>query len=176
MPGRFNIENALAAIVIAKLNNIDDKSIEIALEETKVEGRMNIYKEKGITVIVDYAHNGYSFSKLFESIKMDYPNRKIISVGGIVGGKAFNRRREFVTAVRLFETLSAISSCLRENSSRSLLYACASSIGFKSSLWMFSIREISTTSSSENSLTITGISFNPAIFAARHLRSPAMIS
>ena len=85
MPGRFNVENSLAAIVLAKLNNIDDKSIEEALETTKIEGRMNIYEEKGITVIVDYAHNGYSFSKLFESIKMDYPNRKIISVGGMVG-------------------------------------------------------------------------------------------
>ena len=95
MPGRFNIENALSAIVVAKLNNIDDKSIEKALISTKVEGRMNIYEKKGVTVIVDYAHNGYSFSKLFESIKMDYPNRKIISVGGIVGGKAYNRRKEF---------------------------------------------------------------------------------
>ena len=95
MPGRFNVENSLAAIVLAKLNNIDDKSIEEALETTKIEGRMNIYEEKGITVIVDYAHNGYSFLKLFESLKMDYPGRKIISVGGIVGGKAFNRRKEF---------------------------------------------------------------------------------
>ena len=95
MPGRFNVENALAAIVIAKLNNIDDKSIEKALETTRIEGRMNIIEEKGITVIVDYAHNGYSFDKLFKSIKIDYPNRKIISVGGIVGGKAFNRRKEF---------------------------------------------------------------------------------
>ena len=95
MAGRFNIENATAAIVIAKLNNIDDKIIEKALEETSVEGRMNIYEKKGITVIVDYAHNGYSFSKLFESIKVDYPDRKIISVGGIVGGKAYNRRKEF---------------------------------------------------------------------------------
>ena len=95
MPGRFNVENALAAIVIAKLNNVDEKSIEKALETTKIEGRMNIIEEKGITVIVDYAHNGYSFSKLFESLKLDYPGRKIISVGGIVGGKAFNRRKEF---------------------------------------------------------------------------------
>lgn len=95
MAGRFNIENATAAIVIAKLNDINDEVIEKALEETRVEGRMNIYEKKGITVIVDYAHNGYSFSKLFESIKVDYPNRKIISVGGIVGGKAYNRRKEF---------------------------------------------------------------------------------
>ena len=95
MEGRFNIENALAAIVVSKLNKIDDETIKIALSATEVRGRMNIYKKKGITVIVDYAHNGYSFDKLFKSIKMDYPNRKIISVGGMVGGKAFNRRQEF---------------------------------------------------------------------------------
>ena len=39
-----------------------------------------------------------------------------------------------VTAVLLFETLSATSSCLRLNSVRSLLYAMASSIGLRSSL------------------------------------------
>ena len=95
MAGRFNIENALSAIVVSKLNNIDDETINKALSKTEIIGRMNIYEKNGITVIVDYAHNGYSFSKLFESIKMDYPNRKIISVGGMVGGKAFNRRKEF---------------------------------------------------------------------------------
>ena len=95
MEGRFNIENSLAAIVIAKLNNIDDEIIKIALNNTEVNGRMNIYEKNGITVIVDYAHNGYSFNKLFESIKVDYPGRRIISVGGMVGGKSFNRRKEF---------------------------------------------------------------------------------
>lgn len=95
MAGRFNIENALAAIVVSKLNNIDDETINKALSRTEIAGRMNIYEQKGITVIVDYAHNGYSFEKLYESIKIDYPNRKIISVGGMVGGKAFNRRKEF---------------------------------------------------------------------------------
>ena len=85
MAGRFNIENALASIVIAKLKNIDDESINNALENTTIAGRMNIYQKEGVTVIVDYAHNGYSFTKLFESIKTDYPNRRIISVGGIVG-------------------------------------------------------------------------------------------
>ena len=95
MAGRFNIENATAAIVVSKLNGIDDETIYKSLAKTKILGRMNIYEKNGITVIVDYAHNGYSFSKLFESIKMDYPNRKIISVGGMVGGKAYNRRKEF---------------------------------------------------------------------------------
>ena len=47
---------------------------------------------------------------------------------------SFKRRREFVTAVLLLDTLSAISSCFSLNSSSRRLYAKASSIGFKSSL------------------------------------------
>ena len=89
---------------------------------------------------------------------------------------SFRRRIEFVTAVLLFETRSATSSCFRRNSFSKRLYACASSIGFRFSRWIFSIREISTISWSVYSLMITGISLIPACFAARQRRSPAMIS
>lgn len=42
--------------------------------------------------IVDYAHNELSFKTLFESVKNDYPGRKIIAVFGAPGGKAEERR------------------------------------------------------------------------------------
>ena len=95
MQGRFNLENALAAIAVSKMLNIDDESIQKGLLKIKVPGRMMVYEKNGRTVIIDYAHNALSFKKLYESIKLDYPNRKIISVGGAVGGKAFNRREDF---------------------------------------------------------------------------------
>ncbi len=97
--GRFNIENAVAAITIAKTMGVDDDSIQRGLIETKVEGRMNVFNKNGITVIVDYAHNKLSFTKLYESIKLDYPGRKVISVGGGPGGKAYARRKDFGTIV-----------------------------------------------------------------------------
>ncbi|MCI8486326.1 MAG: UDP-N-acetylmuramyl-tripeptide synthetase [Clostridia bacterium] len=93
--GRFNVENALAAITMSKMLNIDDKTIQKGLSKTKVPGRMKVYEKSGITVVIDYAHNRLSFEKLFESLKTDYPNRRIISVGGTVGGKAYNRREDF---------------------------------------------------------------------------------
>lgn len=99
IPGRFNIENALAAVTLSKKLNIDDESIKNGLLKTVVKGRMNVFNKDGITVIVDYAHNKLSYTKLYESLKQDYPNRRIISVGGCVGGKAFNRREEFGTIV-----------------------------------------------------------------------------
>lgn len=95
MPGRFNIENAVAAIAVAKLLGVDDKSIQRGLLKTKVPGRMNILEEEGRTVVIDYAHNKLSFEELYKSLKKDYPNRRIISVGGAVGGKAYNRREAF---------------------------------------------------------------------------------
>ncbi len=95
MQGRFNIENAMAAITMAKTLGIDDNSISNGLLKTQVQGRMNVFDEKGITVIVDYAHNSLSFNKLFESLKLDYRGRRIICVGGAPGEKAYKRRKDF---------------------------------------------------------------------------------
>ena len=88
----------------------------------------------------------------------------------------FRSRIEFVTAVLLFDTRSATSSCFRLNSSNNLLNAIASSIGFKFSLWIFSIKPISTISCSVYSFTITGTSLTPACLAALQRLSPAIIS
>ncbi len=92
--GRFNIENALAAIVTCRLYGIDDACIQRGIAKTEVSGRMNVFEKAGITVIVDYAHNQLSFTKLYESLELDYPGSKIITVAGGPGGKAYNRRRE----------------------------------------------------------------------------------
>ncbi len=95
MQGRFNIENALAAITMSKILGADDESIKKGLLKTEVMGRMNVFEKDNITVIVDYAHNELSFTKLYDSIKLDYPGRRVISVGGGPGGKAYKRRKDF---------------------------------------------------------------------------------
>ena len=95
MQGRFNVENALAAIVVSKELGISDEDIAYGIENTEVKGRMNIFEKDGVTVIVDYAHNKLSFTALYNSLKLDYPGRKIISVGGGPGGKAYARRKDF---------------------------------------------------------------------------------
>ncbi|WP_040196392.1 UDP-N-acetylmuramoyl-L-alanyl-D-glutamate--2,6-diaminopimelate ligase [Candidatus Soleaferrea massiliensis] len=97
MEGRFNAENALAAFAVAKVMGIDDASIARGLEITEVPGRMNVYRGQGKMVIVDYAHNYLSFSRLYESLKLDYPGQKIIAVFGCPGGKAYLRRRDIGT-------------------------------------------------------------------------------
>lgn len=95
MQGRFNIENAVAAATICYKLGVNTESIRSGLSKTIVDGRMNVYEKDGVTIIVDYAHNALSFTKLYESIQLDYPNRNIISLGGGPGGKAYNRREDF---------------------------------------------------------------------------------
>ncbi len=94
MAGRFNVENALAAFCAAKALNADDESIAAGLYRSEAKGRMNLFVKDGITVIVDYAHNFMSFSKLYESLKLDYPGQPIKVVVGCPGGKNYHRRRD----------------------------------------------------------------------------------
>lgn len=96
MHGLFNIENALAAIAVAYIYKIPVKYMISGLANATVDGRMEQYtcEEEQITAIVDYAHNRLSFEKLFDSILVEYPGYKIVSVFGCPGGKAYNRRKD----------------------------------------------------------------------------------
>lgn len=97
MAGRFNVENAMAAILAAKALGVDDQSIREGLLQNEVQGRMNLFEKDGVTVLVDYAHNFLSFQKLYESLKADYPGQRIVVVVGCPGGKAQLRRRDIGT-------------------------------------------------------------------------------
>lgn len=97
MAGRFNVENALAAILAAKALGVDDQSIREGLLQNEVQGRMNLFEKDGVTVLVDYAHNFLSFQKMYESLKADYPGQRIVVVVGCPGGKAQLRRRDIGT-------------------------------------------------------------------------------
>ncbi len=96
MPGLFNVENALAAIAVADILNIDLKYIIEGLKIARASGRMEVHAsiDNKVIAIVDYAHNKLSFEKLYESVKEEYPDKKIITVFGCPGSKAFIRRRD----------------------------------------------------------------------------------
>lgn len=96
MPGLFNVENALAAISIAIALDIPYENIYEGLKVARASGRMESHmsKDGSIIVIVDYAHNKLSFEKLYESTRQEYPDKKIITVFGCPGGKAFLRRKD----------------------------------------------------------------------------------
>ena len=92
MEGRFNIENALAAITITRALGLPDDAIAAGIADVSVPGRMNVLQKDGRTVIVDYAHNFLSFTALFRSLKQDYPSAPIKVLCGCPGHKNLKRR------------------------------------------------------------------------------------
>ena len=83
--GLFNVSNALAAISQAWILDIGPSVIREGIRDAHVEGRMEVYEHNGYLAFVDYAHNGLSFRAVLESLKTDYPDRKIVVVSGIGG-------------------------------------------------------------------------------------------
>ncbi|MEY8427656.1 UDP-N-acetylmuramyl-tripeptide synthetase [Lachnospiraceae bacterium 46-15] len=104
MHGMFNVENALAAIAAAYAMGIPVKYMAAGLAKTKVQGRMEEYvsADGRLQVIVDFAHNRLSFEKLFDSVLMEHPDARIVTIFGCPGGKAFNRRRDLGLIAGLF--------------------------------------------------------------------------
>ena len=96
MPGLFNVENALAAIAVCEALGIPEQHIYVGLQKARVPGRMEIYAnaDDKVISIVDYAHNRLSFEKLFDSVRAEYPGRRIVTGFCCPGKKALDRRRD----------------------------------------------------------------------------------
>lgn len=96
MPGLFNVQNALAALAVCEGLGIPEQYAYAGLMKARVPGRMEIYTNANeqVICIVDYAHNRLSFEKLFQSVSEEYPGRRIVTVFGCPGKKAFDRRRD----------------------------------------------------------------------------------
>lgn len=97
--GTINVENALAAISLSALLGVPLKYVKSGLAKANSPGRMEVfYSEDGKRIaIVDYAHNKLSYEKFFETIRGEFPGKKMMIVFGCPGGKAFARREELGT-------------------------------------------------------------------------------
>ena len=96
VPGLFNVSNALAAIAICSSFGVPAECIYDGLLRARVPGRMEMYPSADgkIISIVDYAHNRLSFEKLFDSVRTEYPDRRVVIVFGCPGRKALDRRHD----------------------------------------------------------------------------------
>ena len=96
LPGDFNKENALSAIIVAALLGATKKQCQEGIKETSVPGRMETLTQKnGSKVYIDYAHNYISLKRLLEFVRKEHPEGKIITVLGSPGGKGLSRRKDF---------------------------------------------------------------------------------
>ncbi len=96
IPGLFNVQNALAAISVCLLLGIPKHFVYVGLMKARSSGRMESYtnSDNKIVAIVDYAHNKLSFECLYDSVTKEFPGRRIVTVFGCPGGKAFQRRKD----------------------------------------------------------------------------------
>ena len=97
--GTINVENALAAVSLSALLGVPMQYVKSGLAAANSPGRMEVfYSEDGRRIaIVDYAHNKLSYEKFFETIRDEFPGKKMMIVFGCPGGKAFARREELGT-------------------------------------------------------------------------------
>ncbi len=96
MEGAFNVENAGAVIAMSMALGIPQKHVIAGLKNTRVAGRMQVFKsvDKNVITVVDYAHNEMSFQALIDTMRNEYPDYKVISIFGSAGNKAKERRKD----------------------------------------------------------------------------------
>ena len=114
LSGIFNVYNSLMAL--ATVNEIMRKSLCPLsklienISNVRVNGRMQMVKSsEGKSVIVDYAHNGYSMEKLLSEIKKYNHNRMII-IFGCGGNRAKARRTEMGSVAARYAEVAIITS------------------------------------------------------------------
>lgn len=109
LPGRFNVENALAAMTVAFLEKIPQKYMTEALKEFFVEGREEkIYLQNGAVVIIDYAHNHTSMESILKEMNK-YRHNRIISLFGCGGNRSLERRNKMGEISGKYADLSIIT-------------------------------------------------------------------
>jgi UDP-N-acetylmuramoyl-L-alanyl-D-glutamate--2,6-diaminopimelate ligase len=89
--GEFNVQNAGAAICVGQSQDIGMDVIQKALASfTGVPGRMEIVpNDKGIAVVVDYAHEPKSLEAIYKAVidaKLKQESGKLVCVFGATGG------------------------------------------------------------------------------------------
>ena len=95
MAGRHNIENAMAAIAVAKKLGIENEKIKNAFAEFKgIQRRFDIrFKNQKQVYIDDYAHHPSELNAAISAAKELFPARKIT---GVFQPHLYSRTRDFV--------------------------------------------------------------------------------
>ena len=92
IPGRFNVNNALAAAAVCLKAGVSKEVVCHGLEHLKLDGRMEIvYSSKRCCVIVDYAHNEVSMESLLSALR-EYQPKRLVCVFGCGGNRSKDRR------------------------------------------------------------------------------------
>ncbi len=111
IPGRFSIYNSLGAIGACLLNGVEMSEIIRGLSMNKgVPGRFqSIPNDKGITVIVDYAHTPDGLENILETAH-EFAKKRIITVFGCGGDRDRTKRPIMAETVGRLSDFAIITS------------------------------------------------------------------
>lgn len=114
MSGMYNVYNSLMAIAtvneIMSCNICAFYNIIKQVSKIKVKGRMELAKSaSGKSVIIDYAHNGYSMEKLLAEIGK-YKHDRIVVIFGCGGNRAKDRRYDMGRVAARYADIAVITS------------------------------------------------------------------
>ncbi|WP_057811258.1 UDP-N-acetylmuramoyl-L-alanyl-D-glutamate--2,6-diaminopimelate ligase [Furfurilactobacillus siliginis] len=100
LPGDYNENNAVAAIIAAGLAGASVTDAQATLPDVTVPGRFeSLTTATHGTVFVDYAHNYASVKALLSFLRKQYNDSRVIVVVGSPGDKGISRREGFGKAL-----------------------------------------------------------------------------
>lgn len=93
IPGNYNIENALAALAVSSVLEIDQNVARKSVEQfTSLVGRMeDIKNNQGVKVVVDFAHTPNALEQALKTLRKETKG-KLISVFGCAGQRDIEKR------------------------------------------------------------------------------------
>lgn len=109
MPGLINVENAVAAIAVALILGVNEKSLRKSLADfSGIDRRFNIMVNTGSTVYIDdYAHHPKEIEVVLLSVRKMFTDKKIL---GIFQPHLYSRTRDF--AVEFGKSLSNLDELI----------------------------------------------------------------
>lgn len=109
-PGKFSAYNAMAAICVTRLLGTEFDSMQRALKEVAVRGRVEPVRiSDRFNLLIDYAHNAMSLESLLTTIK-DYEPGRIVCLFGCGGNRSKLRRYEMGEISGKYADLSVITA------------------------------------------------------------------
>ncbi len=101
LPGKFNVQNALAALTVAcECFEVSPRLAKKRLACITVAGRFETVvhpRLPDIHFVIDYAHNGVSLASILDALRA-YEPKRLIALFGSVGGRTKERRYDLATA------------------------------------------------------------------------------
>ena len=114
LPGRFNVQNALACIAVAQNLGVQRKAICRALKTLpKISGRFNTFllklPRRKVTCVIDYAHTPDGLEKILTSVR-EFARKRIIAVFGCGGNRDTTKREIMGTIAARLADFAVITS------------------------------------------------------------------